>query len=44
MAALIGGTTCHSWGEVPIDGENAHFREKTKDGHAEMYTKCISMR
>ena len=46
MAALIGGTTLHSWGEVPVDTENTKFKEKkkSKDGHSEMFMKCVSMR
>ena len=46
MAALIGGATCHSWGEVPIDTENTNFKDKkkSKDGHSEMFMKCASMR
>ena len=46
MAALIGGTTLHSWGEVPVDPENSKFKDskKSKDGHSEMFMKCVSMR
>ena len=46
MAYLIGGATLHSWGEVPIDLENAEASKpkKTKDGVSEMFLKCISKR
>ena len=46
MAALIGGTTLHSWGEVPVDTENSKFKDKkkSKDGHSEMFMKCVSLR
>ena len=46
MAYLIGGATLHSWGEVPIDFENAEATKpkKTKDGISEMFLKCITKR
>ena len=34
MAALIGGSTIHSFGEVPIGDEQASLRTKTKLGQA----------
>ena len=46
MAALIGGTTLHTWGEVPIDTGNQNFGggRKTKQGYSERHSKCCSLR
>ena len=34
MAALIGGSTIHSFGEVPIGDDQANSRKKAKAGQA----------
>jgi hypothetical protein len=46
MAALISGTTFHSWGEIPIDLENAGQREKRSvdEGYKSMFLKCAGIR
>ena len=47
MAALIGGSTIHSFGEVPIGDDQANSRKKQKWDKPDvntMYMKCENMR
>ena len=47
MAGRIDGATLHSWGEVPIDRENAKTKDRKrseKSGGAEMHNKAAILR